>query len=522
MARTSKTVIGGDAAARTAALREASATGQASQQRASETLSEEYRASGQLKAQGGAAVGQAVASYEDRELRSDIATGQEMSAEADRELHAATQGLEVAPGGPESPLLARHRQGLEGQVEQGKDAEKQLGDQKTPEEPPAQGQPAAAAPATAQAQMAPSQLQNPQQAQQQAQTPVEQRRPGSYGPTQRQLGQEQATARASQSEFAQRTREVDAKVITANAAYLNAQGKAGEAGEKARENAIKVMQNGMKNTREQMSMLAEFPTRAAIMAGAFPDNPDVEQALAAGDTNSSDSPLPPVIMRLLDNKLAMQNINYMAVTGMSAPDYNGYNEIWQTFNLREAEMNAAFRGDLALGPLGGGDPSAMKPFTESVRAAGGAVDEDPNTPGNQGGAMRRAWAGFSGPNAFEQKQQFLRKATARAMVESDELTRRAQMDMQTSGLTQELAQVKQSNTQLAMENAELRVKAGFGPPAGTNVTELEGGQRVPTDRAAGTQERIESGEQPPFAEKDRTARYGTRTPTQKWSGGGTR
>lgn len=499
MARTSKTVIGGDVEARTRALREASATGQASQQRASETLSQEHRAQAQLKAQGGAAVGQSISQYQDRELQADIATGQEIQHEADRNLEAAKQGLEVTAGGLESPLLARHRQGLEGQVADGKEAEKQLGDQKAPTKEAAQP---AATGGAAQAQMAPSpavsQLQNPQQAQQQAQTPVEQRRPGSYGPTQRALQQEQRAQSAAAAEFGERQLEVDAKMITANAAHLNAQGKAGEAAQKTRDNAIKVMQDGMKFTREQMSGLADNPERARIMAGAFPGNPDVEMALAAGTGTEANPQLQATVMRLLDNQLAMQNINYMAVTGGAAPDYSGYNEIWQRFNMHEAEINAAFRGDVALGPLGGGDPTATQPFAEAIRAAGGAVDIDPVAEGNQGGAMRRAWAGFTGKHAFEQKQQFLRKATARAMVEIQELERRGESGLKVSGMAQQLAQSNQRVVQLEAQVAQQNAELGYGPQPfaepGANVTELPGGQRVPTDRAAGTQKRIEARE----------------------------
>jgi hypothetical protein len=313
---------------------------------------------------------------------------------------------------------------------------------------------------------------------------------------------------------------VNAKVITANAAYLNAEGKAGEAGQKARDNAIKVMQDGMAHTRKQMSLLSDAPERAALMAATFPDNPDMEAAIESGDK----AQVAATVMRLMDNELAMQNINYMAVTGLAAPDYSGYNEIWQTFNMHEAEINAAFRGDVALGPLGGGDPTAVQPFAAAIRSAGGSVDEDLNAPGNQGGAMRRAWAGFEGPNSFDQKQQFLRKATARAMVEIQELERRGQSGLKVSGMAQTITQQDQTIVQLKAENAKLLAQAGFGPPAGTNVTELEGGQRVPTDRAAGTQERIESGGKPPFATDpaDSRASYGTRNPTQKWGGGGTR
>jgi hypothetical protein len=292
---------------------------------------------------------------------------------------------------------------------------------------------------------------------------------------------------------------VDAKLLTADAAYLNAESKAGEAGEKARDNALKVMQSGMQTTKDQMSMLAEFPDRAAIMAGAFPGNPDIEMALEAGGGPGAKSnpQLEATVMRLLDNKLAMQNINYMATTGLSAPDYNGYNEIWQTFNLREAEMNAAFRGDTILGPLGGGDPTEGEPFRASVRAAGGAVDIDPVAEGNQGGAMRRAWAGFTGPHAFDQKQQFLRKATARAMVEAQELERQGQMGLKVSGTAQENISLKQEIVGKDAEIAQLRADLGYGPGSqlvapGQNVTELPGGQRVPTSRAEPTQRRIEA------------------------------
>lgn len=272
-------------------------------------------------------------------------------------------------------------------------------------------------------------------------------------------------------------------------------------------------------------MLAEFPDRATVMASAFPDNPDVEMALAEGDDEGS--PIAGTVMRLLDNKLAMQNINYMAVTGLSAPDYSGYNEIWQTFNMREAEMNAAFRGDVALGPLGGGDATEGQPFRSAVRAAGGTVD----TPG-QGGAMRRAWAGFEGPKAFEQKQQFLRKATARAMVEAQELERRGEMGLKTSGVAQELIQERTLRVRAEAERDRALAELGQGPPPpliepGSKVAELEGGQRVPQSVAPKTREGIESraaGRPTPTADEpeDRTARYGTRTPTQKWSGGGTR
>jgi hypothetical protein len=247
-----------------------------------------------------------------------------------------------------------------------------------------------------------------------------------------------------------------------------------------------------------MSMLAEFPDRASIMAGAFPDNPDVEAALAAGGAGAKSNPqLEATVMRLLDNKLAMQNINYMATTGLSAPDYNGYNEIWQTFNLREAEMNAAFRGDTILGPLGGGDPTEGQPFRAAVQAAGGAVDIDPVAEGNQGGAMRRAWAGFTGPHAFDQKQQFLRKATARAMVEAQELERRGQMGLKVSGGAQALIQANQRIAAQDIEIAQQRAELGYGPDTqlvqpGQNVTELPGGQRVPTSRAEPTQRRIEA------------------------------
>lgn len=458
-------------------MREASATGQASKQRASESLSAENRAQGQMAIQGGQAIGQAVGSYEDRQLRKDIATGQEIQAEKARQGNLAIQGLEESPGGAETPLMAEHRQGLEGDVQRGEDAQKQLDgpQQQGGEEPQQQGAGQAPPPAA-------SRLENPQQAMQQAQTPLETIRPGQIRPTQQAMQQQRAGAQQqarenqlAQGELAIKDRDSKARFDQGKAAMLTAQSKAGEAGDKARAAAMKQMETGMENTRANLSKMLDPDTDYDAVLALFPNN---ENAQAAIGTDQA----APVAARLLSNQLATQNIQWMGATGLAGPDYDGTNEIWQEYGLRMSEMNAAFRGNNVLSAATGTDESLAQPFQAAVRGAGGGV----------GGPMRQAWSGFS---TYEEKQSFLRKATARAMTESMELRRQAGNQMKVSGMAQQLSQSKMEGAEKDAIIADLRAQLGYGPEgelqAGANVTELEGGQRVPTDVAGETEERIE-------------------------------
>ena len=113
---------------------------------------------------------------------------------------------------------------------------------------------------------------------------------------------------------------------------------------------------------------------------------------------------------------------------------------------------------------------------------------------------------------------------------ADAISREARAQMQTTGMADELAQANQRAALAEQALADQTALYGYGPviggPGGASE-ELEGGQRVPTDVAERTEQDIESrAAGRPTRPADRPgkegARYGTRTPTQKWGGGGAR
>ena len=143
-------------------------------------------------------------------------------------------------------------------------------------------------------------------------------------------------------------------------------------------------------------------------------------------------------------------------------------------------MTAAFRSDRVLAASKGQDPTLSDPFRDAARGQGAG----------KGGAMRGAWAGIRDEG---EKQRFIRKATARAMMESEALARIGREQLESTGMADRLASQTQETAMWKQRAFDAEQIARYGPSSlGEDVTQLPGGQRVPTDVAEETQQRIEA------------------------------
>lgn len=500
MARRAKTVIGERELAQSQVMLRAGEQGIGAQQRATEGVTRESKAQQALGLQAGAQTAQQLQAdlargdvERGQELEREIATGREIQAEKGRKASLAAQGLEEAPGGMETPLMRRHRESLQGDVERGRAAEEALGDgggqpqeaRQPGQEPQATQLPSGAQAGPPTAEGVPPGIGPPPRmdvAGQAAAAPLETTRPGEIRPTRQarealafQRRGEAQERQMAQSELAIDRRNADANFREAEASYLDAQTKAGEQKLKQEEAAKEEMRTGMAHTRKLITDLTNRDVEPRRVALAFADNPDIQQAMAAGGEGPE---LQIAVARLLNSRLAMQNIRWAAVTGEALPDY-GTNDLYQRFNMRQMEMTAAFRSNGVLTASAGQDPTLSEPFRGAARMQGAGV----------GGEQRQAWAGI---RDFEEKEKFIRRATARAMMMADALSREGRAQMQATGMAEELAQANQRAAMAEQAMADMQALVGYGPTGdpGAGVTELEGGQRVPTDVAERTEQDI--------------------------------
>jgi len=351
-----------------------------------------------------------------------------------------------------------------------------------------------------------------------AQTPLETTRPGQVRPTQAakeaqafQRRGEAQERQLSQAKVAVDMRNADANFRNAEARYMDAQTKGAEQRLKQEEAAKEEMRTGMEFTRKMITDLTNRDISPSRVALAFADNSDIQQAMESGDETT----LQGAIARLLNNKLAMQNIRWAAVTGEALPDY-GTGDLYQRFNMRQMEMTAAFRSNGVLTATAGQDPTLSKPFRGAARQQGAGL----------GGEQRQAWAGI---RSFEEKEQFIRRATARAMMAADAISREARAQMESTGMADALAQANQRAALAEAAVADFKALYGYGPViggAGGASEELEGGQRVPSDVAERTERDIESraaGQPTAPADRPRAQQRGSRytdrgAPRRKWGG----
>ncbi len=560
MARKAKTVIGERDLAQSQVMLRAGEQGIAAEQRATSSISQERGAQQTRGIEAGKAMSTAYSqdraarqTEEGQGLQRDIATGREIQEEKSRKATLAAQGLEEAPGAGVTPLMARYQESLQEDVDRGRQAEERLGEkgggrpEDRPEGAPAgreeeiaaqrERQPGQEPEATQQAtsagamgppappQQGPPSPPRMDQAAQQAEQPMETVRPGDIRPTQAareaQRYQRRGAAQErqiSQAKMAIDKRNADANFRNAEASYMDAQTKAGDARLKQEESAKEEMKVGLAQTRQWITDLTNREIEPHRVAMMFMDNPNIAQAMeggGAGAEGGSSPELQTALARLLNNRLATQNIRWAAVTGEALPDY-GTGDLYQRFNMRQLEMTAAFRSNSVLTATEGQDPTLSDPFRQAARYQGagkggeqrdlyGGIEAGVEKQRQQQG-LTRSWAGI---RSFEEKEKFIRRATARAMMMADATSREARAQLGATGMADENAQLRGELARIKQAFADQAALFGYGVApggAGSTTTEI-GGARVPTEHAERYQrniERAEAGEPTrPWGEPDK-------------------
>jgi hypothetical protein len=313
------------------------------------------------------------------------------------------------------------------------------------------------------------------QAAEQAGLPMETVRPGDVRPTaaarEQQAFQRRGEAQErqmSQAKMAIDKRNADANFRNAEANYMDAQTKSGEAREAAEESAKEEMRTGMAQTRQWITDMTNREIEPKRVAAMFMDNSNIQEAMA----KDPDGPeLQIALSRLLNNRLATQNIRWAAVTGEALPDY-GTGDLYQRFNMRQLEMTAAFRSNSVLTATEGQDPTLSDPFRQAARYQGAG----------KGGERRQAWSGI---RSFEEKEKFIRRATARAMMMADATSREARAQLGATGMAEENATLRTELARITQAFADQAALFGYGVApggAGSTTTEI-GGANVPTEHA---------------------------------------
>ena len=525
MARRAKTVIGERNLAQTAAMQRSGEQGIAALQRATSAKTGESKDQQKLGLQAGQMSGQQITADLTRKERDtlarEVATGKEIQESRAQDLREHQAGVERAPGGDVPPLLARYRESLGQQAEpaeaeqppqRGAVPEGQQGPPAPQGYQPSEGQPqqpsggptqpagqvgppapgVEAQPPGGTEQGPPPAPQGPQppprmdQVAAQARTQVETVRPGQLRPTAAakeslayaRQGQEQERA-ISRGEFAIKQQDSDTRFREGEAKMLEAMTASAAQRLEKEEAAKEEMRTGLAFTRQAISDLINDEIGPEQVAAAYMSNTEIAKAAAESKADPDSPALKIALSRLLNNKLASQNIRWAAVTGEALPDSQD-GDIYNRFNLRLSEMTAAFRSDRVLAASKGQDPTLSDPFRDAARGQGAG----------KGGAMRGAWAGIRDEG---EKQRFIRKATARAMMESEALARIGREQLESTGMADRLASQTQETAMWKQRAFDAEQIARYGPSSlGEDVTQLPGGQRVPTDVAEETQQRIEA------------------------------
>jgi len=521
MARKAKTVIGERDLAQSQTMMKAAESGQASRQRASEQLSAESGKFAQTMLTGGQAVGRGLESYEarksqekmegerlkqqqkefkqvqeakEKELQGlteaeaarlaqerDIAIGKEIQEEKRRTSEMGMKGFQEEPGGPTTPLQAGQQQQPQAQQPAPGGAPAPAAQPQGVQAPgpyaPGQAPGAGAVPGAQAPGQPPPLLQRPDVLQAESQRPGEMTRPGRVSMTpeaqEAQLyAREQGAREFELKQSAEKARILNAQAEfrKGEAAYMDAETKAGAAKVEQQARAEEEMSNAMASIRELRKRMSEGADPSQV-AYAFADNSDVLEALQSNDQARIAS----TTMRVLNEQLANLNLRMTAMNGNPMTDASSNNEVYRRFSQREFEMTAAFEGlSDVLDPFAAMEqPSGMQPPPMIARpepaGAGGLLQTMPGADPSQmppfqaAVAQRqrqlvRSWQGITDPT---EQIKFIRKATARSMMRADEL-RKIGAELQARGQTEQVADLTQQVAEQAMVIAAYQQADRFG------------------------------------------------------------
>jgi hypothetical protein len=258
--------------------------------------------------------------------------------------------------------------------------------------------------------------------------------------------------------------EAQTKRMNAEAARLNAENSYKSARNKGNtggmESAVKSMQSGMEITRKQIDDVVRGEVNPEAVLQAYSDNPDAQQALESGDP----AQMAQTAKRIAESQLAYQNISYMAATGMPPLDRMDSNPIWQRYAQNEIALTAAFKNGM--------------PLNSPNQAFQGAASEQ----------MPSAMQAWQGVQSLEEGQRFIRKLTAKTMLNINEAERMAGQMAQATRETEERVQLEQQNVQLQQQIMQMQqsmAEQGFTEEGQTleeqgltETKELPGGEQV--------------------------------------------
>lgn len=408
MARRGKTVIGERDLAQSAQMMRAQEAGTAARQRATEGLTRQHEAGLQQGLQAGQAASRALGSDLERKQHREIATGQQALEQQSLDLRAQAQGAQRTEDAPTAPLVDEAQQAKQGQ--------EQPPQQEQEQEPQSREAGLGAAGGPSIHHQLPS-LEEQKRAMEQAQTPVE--KPGGRSFIPSAEGRQETAYRQAAGMGAVKAKIDNAKanMLNAQANYARATSRGGTQGAEGQAKAVASMVKSMETSKGLINDVMSGKVRHHEVAAAFADNPDMQQAATSAGPEGKAA-----VVRLLRSRLGSEQVSYMATTGLQPPDYDPDNPVTQRFNARFSEVAASFRSMQQEGTV-----SFDQPGVDAFEQAGQGQDRP---------MLSESWRGIKD---YDSRNRFLRKVTARIMIEAGKLQSQSRGIAKASGAQQQIS-----------------------------------------------------------------------------------
>jgi hypothetical protein len=243
----------------------------------------------------------------------------------------------------------------------------------------------------------------------------------------------QAGLKAS-TELSIKMRNADTAARNAETAYERALTERGDKAIKHRAEELLKMDKAATATQDVIDDVLRGKITPEGMAAAFPNNPDMERAVASGD----DAEVQKVAMRLLKAKRDTAGLKYMAKSGKFWSTFDESSDMGRKVTQLLPSIRDAMEYQLPKLPGDIPGPALRTEFQEEK------------------GRLTGTWKGLQ---TDTQRSQFARKTLARLLVEAQERLGRAEVQM---GLMQQ----NQRTQQVMEENRAYRERFGALPQPG--------------------------------------------------------